>query len=84
MEYMLTAMMTLGYHATSAERDQYSYDDWNAMMMEEMEAGRPILYHAKVSPTSGHVYRGQLQLYLGPDDGLSDFSQREWRAHPGL
>lgn len=64
MEYMLTAMMTLGYHATSAERDQYSYDDWNAMMMEEMEAGRPILYHAKVSPTSGHVF-----VVDGCDDG---------------
>ena len=64
MEYMLTAMMTLGYHATSAERAQYSYDDWNAMMMEEMEAGRPILYHAKVSPTSGHVF-----VVDGCDDG---------------
>lgn len=64
MEYMLTAMMTLGYHATSAERAQYSYDEWNAMMMEEMEAGRPILYHAKVSPTSGHVF-----VVDGCDDG---------------
>ncbi len=57
MEYMATALMTFGYKASFLIRDDYETDDWEQIMRQEMEEGRPILYHGMDSNGSGgHVF----------------------------
>ena len=57
MEYMATALMTFGYKASFLIRDDYETDEWEQIMLQEMEEGRPILYHGMDrNGSGGHLF----------------------------
>ena len=57
-EDQLTGMIAFGYNsgATCIDRDNYSASAWNAMMQEDLAAGRPILYAGDDSWAGGHAF----------------------------
>ena len=65
LEFIRVAMMTFGYSGSIAIRDEYSQEQWDDMLTQEMVSHRPILYHAMQGPHSGHLF-----VIDGLDDGL--------------
>ena len=57
-EDQLDGMIAFGYNsgATCIDRDNYSASAWNAMMQEDLEAGRPILYAGDDNWAGGHAF----------------------------
>ncbi len=59
------AFLAFGYNEEAVElrRDDYSYEQWNEMLLEDLSAGRPVLYSGS-SMDSGHAF-----VLDGYDDG---------------
>ena len=57
-EDQLDGMKLFGYNsgATCIDRDNYSASAWNAMMQEDLAAGRPILYAGDDNWAGGHAF----------------------------
>ena len=57
-EDQLDGMKLFGYNsgATCIDRDNYSASAWNAMMQEDLAAGRPILYAGNDYWAGGHAF----------------------------
>ena len=57
-EDQLDGMKLFSYNsgATCIDRDDYSATQWNAMMQEDLAAGRPILYAGDDSWAGGHAF----------------------------
>ena len=57
-EDQLDGMKLFGYNsgATCIDRDNYSASAWNAMMQEDLAAGRPILYAGDDRWAGGHAF----------------------------
>jgi hypothetical protein len=54
----LSGMKAFGYNpgAQQLQKTNYNYDQWDALLQEELLAGRPILYSANDPAAGGHAF----------------------------
>ena len=54
----LSGMKAFGYNPNAQDllKQNYSYDEWDALLQEELLAGRPILYSANDPGAGGHAF----------------------------
>ena len=58
VQNQLNGMMSFGYSraASMLNRPQYSYEAWDALIKEDLAAGRPVLYSANDPMAGGHAF----------------------------